>query len=316
MGDSPPVHESTNEVTPMARKASRRVDFMRFFSSPRGGSSRRATIGYVTGLFQIAPAARRPAILFRFRGGQRSGNRCVKVGVAEGCLHATATRTIRGLPRPLARAMESYADRLDVDAVRDAYELAKEAHAGQRRASGDEFVSHAVEVATILALLGLDTDSLVSGLVHTTSSRTRPSPWPTSTSASARACPPSWTGSRRSVAWSSAPTPNSRSTPTASSSSPMARDARVILVKLADRLHNMRTLDALKPGKTAPDRPRDAGDLRPAGASSGDGRHPLGAGGPGLQVSGARRPREAGQEGPPAAQGARATDPGDEAPPR
>ena len=79
---------------------------------------------------------------------------------------ATATATIRGLPRPLARAMEAYSDRLDVDVVRDAYDLAREAHSGQRRASGDEFVSHAVEVATILATFGLDTDSLVSGLVH------------------------------------------------------------------------------------------------------------------------------------------------------
>ncbi|NIP14835.1 MAG: hypothetical protein GWN32_11710, partial [Gemmatimonadetes bacterium] len=42
------------------------------------------------------------------------------------------TPTIRGLPRPLARALEAYADRLDVDAILDAYEMAIQAHAGQR----------------------------------------------------------------------------------------------------------------------------------------------------------------------------------------
>ncbi|HSW29470.1 MAG TPA: HD domain-containing protein [Longimicrobiales bacterium] len=66
------------------------------------------------------------------------------------------TPTIRGLPRPLARAMEACADRLDVDKIREAHDFAVEAHAGQRRASGEEYVSHTVEVATILATLRLD----------------------------------------------------------------------------------------------------------------------------------------------------------------
>ena len=69
----------------------------------------------------------------------------------------SSTPTIRGLPRPLARALEGYADRLDVDQIRAAYQLALEAHAGQRRASGEEFVTHAVDVTTILASLRLDT---------------------------------------------------------------------------------------------------------------------------------------------------------------
>ena len=161
---------------------------------------------------------------------------------------ATATRTIRGLPRPLARAMESYADRLDVDAVRDAYELAKEAHAGQRRASGDEFVSHAVEVATILALLGLDTDSLVSGLVHDVVEDTTVSladidkRFGESVSTIVDGVTKIGRVEFRSHTEQQVDTYRKLLLS-------MARDARVILVKLADRLHNMRTLDALKPGK-------------------------------------------------------------------
>ena len=80
----------------------------------------------------------------------------------------TTTPTLRGLPRPLARALESYADRLDVDKIREAYEYAAEAHEGQTRASGGEYVDHTVEVATILAQLGLDTVTIVAGLVHDT----------------------------------------------------------------------------------------------------------------------------------------------------
>ena len=81
-------------------------------------------------------------------------------------LPQSVTPTIRGLPRGLARQLESYADRLDVDQIRVAYELAAEAHAGQHRASGEPYVNHAVEVATILASLRLDTATIVAGLVH------------------------------------------------------------------------------------------------------------------------------------------------------
>jgi (p)ppGpp synthase/HD superfamily hydrolase len=49
----------------------------------------------------------------------------------------TTTSTIHGLSRALAQALEAYANRLDVDKIRDAYDVALEAHGGQTRASGD-----------------------------------------------------------------------------------------------------------------------------------------------------------------------------------
>ena len=161
---------------------------------------------------------------------------------------ATATQTIRGLPRRLARAMEAYADRLDVDAVRDAYDLARQAHSGQQRASGDDFVSHAVEVATILATLGLDTESLVSGLVHDVVEDTSVSVSDIEKrfgqNVSTIVDGVTKIGRVEFRSNTEQQVENYRKLLLS-----MARDARVILVKLADRLHNMQTLDALKEEK-------------------------------------------------------------------
>ena len=74
--------------------------------------------------------------------------------------------TVSDLPGPIARALEAYSDQLDIPAISSAYELAVEAHAGQIRASGEEYISHPTEVATILAQLKLDSDSVIAGLIH------------------------------------------------------------------------------------------------------------------------------------------------------
>jgi GTP diphosphokinase / guanosine-3',5'-bis(diphosphate) 3'-diphosphatase len=161
---------------------------------------------------------------------------------------ATATKakppTIRGLPRPLARAMEAYAERLDVDLIVEAYDVAKEAHAGQQRASGEKFVSHAVEVATILAQLRLDTDSLVAGLIHDVVE---------DTSISLAEIEKRFGGTAATIVdgVTKIGRVEFRSTTEQQVENyrkmllSMAHDARVILVKLADRLHNMRTLKHL-----------------------------------------------------------------------
>ncbi len=158
------------------------------------------------------------------------------------------TNTIRDLPRSLARAMERYADRLDVDRVREAYQLAVEAHSGQKRASGEDYVNHVVEVATLLAQFKLDTSSLVAALVHDVVEDT----------------PVNLTeieerfgfevgqivdgvtkiGELEFRSHTEKQVENYRKLLLS-----MAQDARVILIKLADRLHNMRTLEHLRPEK-------------------------------------------------------------------
>ncbi len=156
--------------------------------------------------------------------------------------------TIRDLPRPLARAMERYADRLDVDRIREAYKLAVEAHAGQRRASGEEFVNHVVEVATLLAQFKLDTACIVAALVHDVVEDTPV----TLTDIEERfgyevgqiVDGVTKIGRVEFVSHTEHQVENYRKLLLS-----MAQDARVILIKLADRLHNMRTLEHLPPDK-------------------------------------------------------------------
>jgi len=144
----------------------------------------------------------------------------------------------------LARALEAYADRLDVDAIRDAYELAVEAHAGQTRASGAEYVSHPTEVATILAQLRLDSDSVIAGLIHDAVEDTEISLSDVQTRFGDEVATivdgVTKLGKVRFRSATEQQVENYRKMLLS-----MAADARVILVKLADRLHNMRTLEHL-----------------------------------------------------------------------
>jgi GTP diphosphokinase / guanosine-3',5'-bis(diphosphate) 3'-diphosphatase len=156
----------------------------------------------------------------------------------------TPTPTIRGLPRPLARELEAYAQRLDVDRIRDAYTLALDAHKGQKRASGESFVSHAVEVATILAQLRLDTDSLIAGLIHDVVEDTIFSLADVEArfggDVAAIVDGVTKIGKVEFRSHTERQAENYRKLLLS-----MAEDARVILIKLADRLHNMRTLEYL-----------------------------------------------------------------------
>jgi len=152
------------------------------------------------------------------------------------------------LPSRLREAVEPHADRLDIPRIADAYEFAESAHTGQKRASGDSFIVHTTEVARILAELHLDTVSVVAGLIHDTVEDTPRTLQEVVDRFGAEVANVvdgvTKIGKVEFRSSTEQQVENYRKLLLS-----MASDARVILIKLVDRLHNMRTLDHLRPEK-------------------------------------------------------------------
>src|SRR5260370_41494001 len=139
------------------------------------------------------------------------------------------------------------ADHLDAkgqQVVRKAYERASSAHTGQRRLSGEDYVNHPLEVAAILADLQLDAQTLAAALLHDTVEDTALTAEEVETEFGpevARLVEGVTKLGRISIRTDQQQqAENIRKMMVA-----MAEDLRVVLIKLADRLHNMRTLDPL-----------------------------------------------------------------------
>ncbi|ACO70097.1 predicted protein, partial [Micromonas commoda] len=137
--------------------------------------------------------------------------------------------------------------------VKDATRMAFNAHDGQKRKSGEPFVTHPVAVAGILADQRMDHETVIAGLLHDTVEDTDAV---TFESIQERFGP----AVRRIVEGETKVSKVSSSQALAAAANvqaddlkemflAMTQDVRVIIVKLADRLHNMRTLGALKPEK-------------------------------------------------------------------
>ncbi len=139
--------------------------------------------------------------------------------------------------------------RLDEDVLARAYRFSEEAHRGQMRNSGEPYVTHAVEVAKILAELQLDTTTVASGLIHDVVEDTA-----RTIADVEREFGPEIAAIVDGLT-KIAKLPNSGSKQDRQVESyrklllSIAKDARVIIVKLADRLHNMRTLEFLPEDK-------------------------------------------------------------------
>ncbi len=141
-----------------------------------------------------------------------------------------------------------YLDAADIRRVRDAYRFADEAHLGQFRASGEPYITHPIAVAGLCAEWKLDAQAIMAALMHD-------------------AMEDCGIPKAELIERFGAPTADlvdgltkldklrfsTREESQAESFRKMllamARDVRVILIKLADRLHNMRTMDAVAPAK-------------------------------------------------------------------
>jgi GTP diphosphokinase / guanosine-3',5'-bis(diphosphate) 3'-diphosphatase len=136
----------------------------------------------------------------------------------------------------------------DVSQLKLAYKFSQGAHSGQFRKTGEPYISHPLAVASILEELHLDAHTLAAALLHDVVEDTDIS----STEISERFGPTvaelvdgvSKLDKIESQTPTDAQAENFRKMLLA-----MARDVRVILIKLADRLHNMRTLEVMRPIK-------------------------------------------------------------------
>ncbi len=195
----------------------------------------------------LPPLVRRPG------AGSSSARRRSRLGRL-GTRAATTAHPTDGL----LRAVKAHHPRADVRILRRAYEVAETAHGDQRRRSGEPYITHPLAVAEMLAELGMDEPTLVAALLHDTvedtlltldavraefgdlvalvvdgvtkldkvkvpEGATAPSPGEAATAAQGETI-------RKMVI-------------------AMSRDPRVLVVKLADRLHNMRTLRFLPEAK-------------------------------------------------------------------
>ena len=141
-------------------------------------------------------------------------------------------------------------DRLDVELLDRAYRFSAEAHEGQFRKNGDPFVSHCVEVARILADLQLDTATVASGLIHDVVEDTAVTV-PDIEKAFGREIAQIVDGLTKIGHLPLNSTEDRQVENYRKLLVSIAKDARVIIIKLADRLHNMRTLDWLPEHKRA-----------------------------------------------------------------
>ncbi len=136
-------------------------------------------------------------------------------------------------------------DKLDRDLLVRAYRFSERAHRGQLRNSGDPYITHSVEVAKILADLQLDSITVASGLLHDVVEDTRLTVTDVETEFGKEIA--AIVDGLTKIA----KLPSGGSTQERQVESyrklllSIAKDARVIIVKLADRLHNMRTLEWL-----------------------------------------------------------------------
>ena len=151
--------------------------------------------------------------------------------------------TLNPVLEPLIKTVRATHPKADIRLIERAYETAAYWHRDQKRLSGDPYITHPLAVATILAELGMNTDTICAALLHDTVEDT---PYSLTElrgefGEDIAALVDGVTKLDKVKYGESAEAETVRKMVVA-----MSRDIRVLVIKLADRLHNMRTLRYLK----------------------------------------------------------------------
>lgn len=148
----------------------------------------------------------------------------------------------------LQESLKAYLDSSQITKIQEAYLLGAEAHAGQTRVSGEPYITHPLAVAKILADMRMDAESIISAILHDVIEDTHVEKSIISKQFGQQVAElVDGVSKLTKITFESkaeAQAENFRKMVLA-----MAKDIRVILIKLSDRLHNMRTLDSLRPDK-------------------------------------------------------------------
>ena len=148
----------------------------------------------------------------------------------------------------LCSLLETYLEPDQIRRIQDAYRFSAAAHEGQRRRSGEPYIVHPIAVARILAEMRLDAEAIVAALLHDVIEDT-----PTAKEGVAERFGEPVAELVDGVSKLDALDGRSKAEAQAESFRKMilamAQDIRVILIKLADRLHNMRTIWIMRPEK-------------------------------------------------------------------
>jgi len=141
----------------------------------------------------------------------------------------------------LLKKLDYLGNGLNLELIDKAYQIAMEAHKGQKRSSGDPFVTHPLEVAIILADMEMDITTIVAGILHDTVEDTNLT-YEETLNQFGREVADLVEGVTKLTKLPYTTKQEVQAENFRKMFLAMSKDIRVIIIKLADRLHNMRTL--------------------------------------------------------------------------
>jgi GTP pyrophosphokinase len=210
--------------------------------SRRANASADASANAPAGVATGQPAAKAETGARKATGPRRANGRSTG--------GAPAADDLEGLREQLLSTVREHYPQADLTPVQRAFDLAVEAHAGQLRATGEPYVTHPVASAQITAELGIDPDAVTAALLHDVPEDTEYGLQDIEERFGAEVAH-LVDGVTKLSRFSTHSHEEQQAENIRKMLLAMAEDIRVVLIKLADRLHNMRTLYGLPSEKQA-----------------------------------------------------------------